>query len=100
MEIISNESSREQVFKCEWNDCERVFDCKSWLLRHQKNVHNTQKPFSCNMFGCEKRFSFNFQLKNHHLLAHQKGFNTIRISFQFSTFQYFLFYFSSNESNI
>ncbi len=71
MEIISNDSSREQVFKCEWNDCGKVFDCKGWLLRHQ-NVHKTQKRFSCNVFGCKKRFSFKIQLKNH-LLTHQKG---------------------------
>lgn len=45
--------------------CKRGFVRKSDLELHIRRTHDNSKPYMCDMPGCDKRFSSQFELTRH-----------------------------------
>lgn len=50
--------------------CGRVFLHKNYLRKHIRTVHSRERPFSCNVDGCEWTFAYQQCLKRHQARRH------------------------------
>ena len=55
------------MFRCKYDDCDKVFDKSSNFLSHQRR-HTQLKPFMCRI--CNNQFSQPGSLKRHTLMKH------------------------------
>ncbi|OCK79156.1 hypothetical protein K432DRAFT_330749 [Lepidopterella palustris CBS 459.81] len=71
---------QKQTYACDLPNCTSTaqFTRLADLQRHQSTVHNTEKPFPCNISGCNRVGSRGFNRRDH-LTEHQRSFHQIEI---------------------
>ncbi|CAG2168478.1 unnamed protein product [Oppiella nova] len=52
-------------YVCDWSECGKQFTTKSYLLRHKTTVHLNEKKFKCNEENCGKSFATKQRLIRH-----------------------------------
>ncbi|XP_047473178.1 zinc finger protein Xfin-like [Penaeus chinensis] len=81
-----NPSSRteagEKPFQCSY--CEKTFNNKGNMVKHEKRIHTNEKPFHC--LQCEKKFITRYELKFHKLKVHpESDFTCPHCSYKFQS---------------
>ncbi|KAF8419342.1 hypothetical protein EV426DRAFT_553606, partial [Tirmania nivea] len=62
--VIRVVSSKGKRFKCTYNKCLGAFRRQEHLRRHEK-IHTGEKPYTCDVTVCRRRFSRSDNLKEH-----------------------------------
>jgi uncharacterized Zn-finger protein len=68
---IIGSKQKSKKFKCLWPKCQFKTKYKEYLGRH-KSVHSNERPFVCDLKGCEKRDQRKGDLKEHKRKVHLK----------------------------
>ncbi|KAI8883526.1 hypothetical protein K501DRAFT_184346 [Backusella circina FSU 941] len=59
-ELMDNKS-----FKCDYDQCEKVFKRSEHLKRHIRSIHTKEKPYKCPYDRCGKQFARSDNLSQH-----------------------------------
>jgi len=73
--LISSNKLNNQMFKCEINNCGKIYSSKYNLSIHVKSYH-LNNGFQCEYLNCEMMFKHKCSLKKHILNVHCKVINS------------------------